>query len=184
MYAKLSNGQIEKYPYSLMDLYEDNPSVGFPSDLTDEILARFNAARVIVTGQPDYDRMTQAVSETNPVYSIERQRWEQTWEIVSLTPEQIAANHQALQDRIVAATQVRLDTFAQTRGYDSILSACTYTTSSITKFQFEAQYCVRARDETWATLHQIMAEITSGKRPIPTGYEDIEADLPMLAWPV
>lgn len=95
-------------------------------------------------------------------------------------PEDIAARVQA---EIVAATQLRLDTFAQTRHYDGILSACTYATSSVPKFAAEGQYCVDARDATWATLYTILGEVLARTRPMPTGFADIAADLPTLAWP-
>lgn len=93
-----------------------------------------------------------------------------------LTPEQ-------LQAMVVQATQQRLDDFARTRNYDGILSACTYATSTVQKFQIEGQYCVDARDNTWATLYSMLEEIEQGKRSIPTGYSDIEPDLPVLTWP-
>ncbi len=184
MYAKILNNTVSKYPYTLQELYEDNPTVGFPTDLTDDILTRHNAARIIITGQPEHDRLTHKAVEMAPVFSTERNRWEQAWNVVPLSAEEVQANVDMLQQQIVGATQNRLDEFARTRGYDSILSACTYINSSITKFQYEAQYCVRARDETWASLHQILAEVVAGKRPIPEGYQDIEQDLPTLAWPV
>jgi hypothetical protein len=91
------------------------------------------------------------------------------------TPEQIQAE-------IVDATQKRLDDFARTRHYDNILSACTYATSTIPQFAQEGQYCVQARDMTWAVLYQIMGSVQAGLRAMPTGYADIEADLPALAW--
>lgn len=93
------------------------------------------------------------------------------------TPEQI-------QQEIVTATQNRLDTFAQTRNYDGILSACTYATSTVPKFQVEGQYCVESRDATWAKLYEILAEVEAGTRPMPTGYASIENELPVLQWPV
>lgn len=93
-----------------------------------------------------------------------------------LTPEQ-------LQAMVVQATQKRLDDFARTRNYDGILSSCTYATSTVPKFAVEGQYCVDARDNTWATLYSILEEIEQGKRSIPTGYSDIEPDLPVLTWP-
>lgn len=91
MYAKIVNGQVAKYPYLIQQLYEDNPGVGFPPDLTDAILVRFNAARVIVTGQPEHDLRTQYVIETAPVYNPVRDRWEQAWEIVDKDATQLAA---------------------------------------------------------------------------------------------
>lgn len=88
-----------------------------------------------------------------------------------------------LQQSIVAATQLRLDTFFQTRNYDGVLSACTYATSAVPKFAAEGQYAVQARDATWAALYTILAEVEAGTRPVPSGYADIEQDLPALAWP-
>lgn len=92
------------------------------------------------------------------------------------TPEQIMAE-------CVERTQKRLDDFARTRNYDGILSACTYATSTVPKFQQEGQYCVNARGNTWATLYQLLAEVQAGTRPMPSGYADIEPLLPVLEWP-
>jgi len=89
----------------------------------------------------------------------------------------------AVKNQIIDATQKRLDDFAQTRNYDGILSACTYATSSIEKFQSEGMYCVNARDETWGTLYDILAAVQGGSRPVPESYADIENELPSLVWP-
>jgi hypothetical protein len=88
-----------------------------------------------------------------------------------------------IQNEIVNKVQDRLDSFARSKGYDGILSACTYATSSIVKFKVEGQYCVDSRDRTWGALYQILAEVQSGNRPIHESYQDIEKDLPVLAWP-
>jgi hypothetical protein len=93
-----------------------------------------------------------------------------------LTPEQIVAQY-------TAAVQKRLDDFARTRGYDGILSAATYAASTVPKFKAEGQYAVEARDATWVKLYQILAEVEAGTRPAPSGYADIEPDLPILEWP-
>jgi hypothetical protein len=83
----------------------------------------------------------------------------------------------------VSRVQTRLDEFARTRNYDGILSACTYATSVIPRFQTEGQYCVNARDNTWATLYTLMEEVTTGTRAPLTTYEEVEALLPVLEWP-
>ncbi|MDP1938074.1 MAG: hypothetical protein Q8K91_12785 [Hylemonella sp.] len=82
-----------------------------------------------------------------------------------------------------AAIQQRLDDFARTRNYDSILSACTYATSTVAKFKTEGQACVNLRDATWAAAYQILADVQAGDRPMPASIADIEADLPALEWP-
>lgn len=182
MYAKVINGQAVKFPYSTLDLYEDNPNIAFPSNLDDATLARFNTVRVISTGA-QYDPSKQAAEQNGCVYNTELDRWETAWIVRPLTPEEIAADVLAMKQSIVAQAQERLDAFARTREYDGILSACTYATSSVPKFKAEGQYCVDARDATWNSLYTMMAEVEAGTRPMPTGYADIEADLPPLAWP-
>lgn len=102
------------------------------------------------------------------------------WVVLDKYPEPPAAD---VQSEIIKATQQRLDTFAQTRNYDNMLSACTYAASTVTKFKAEGQYCVQSRDATWAKLLKILDEVSAGTRPMPSGYSDIEGDLPVLQWP-
>lgn len=82
-----------------------------------------------------------------------------------------------------AVIQKRLDDFARERNYDGILSACTYATSTVTKFKAEGQACVNLRDATWSAAYNILAQVQAGTRPMPTSITDIEADLPALVWP-
>lgn len=88
-----------------------------------------------------------------------------------------------VQAEVVEATQARLDAFARTRNYDGILSLCTYATSPTAKFAAEGQYGVEARDATWAKLYEMLDEVQDGMRPMPTGFADVEPELPALAWP-
>ena len=118
-----------------------------------------------------------------PLYNTQFGKFYAETENVAREWEQTQLNIQ-LQHSIANATQSRLDVFASTRGYDGIMSACTYATSTNVKFVAEGQYCVEARDATWATLYQILDEVLAGTRPIPNGYEDIEPELPALVWPV
>jgi hypothetical protein len=83
-------------------------------------------------------------------------------------------------DRLfIGATQERLDRFAGTRGYEGILSACTYVTSTVPKFAAEAQYCVEARDATWVAAYEMLDEVKAGT----LSPEDALAALPALQWP-
>jgi hypothetical protein len=84
--------------------------------------------------------------------------------------------------RFADEAQARLDTWAQSRGYDGILSACTYATSQVPRFRADGQRCVNLRDQTWARLYEILAEVEAGVRPVPLSLAEIEVDLPALTW--
>lgn len=92
------------------------------------------------------------------------------------TPQQIEA-------AFTAAIQERLDSFARERGYDSILSACTYATSSVPRFAAEGKRAVDVRDATWAAAAQLLGEVQAGKRAVPT-VDEVFAALPVLEWPL
>lgn len=100
-----------------------------------------------------------------------------------IKPQPPTKSPEEIKTEIVTSTQQRLDDFSVTRNYDSILSACTYATSTVPKFAAEGQYCVEARDATWSKVLSMLAEVDAGTRPIPSGYADIEPELPALVWP-
>jgi hypothetical protein len=110
---------------------------------------------------------------------------------VDLTEEQVAAlsltaaevNSQ-LRESLVSAVQNKLDEFARSRGYDSILSACTYVNSPVAKFSEEAKHCVIVRSNTWNSLFAIFDSVDSGAREMPKQFSDIEDELPELKWPI
>lgn len=171
----------DTYPYSPEQLRRDNPGTSFPSEISDALLAEWGVYPVTPTTPPGYDPITQTLHEDIPI-QIDGQ-WVQVWEVRAASAEEIAQRQQAIKDQITVDVQARLDAFAKTRGYDNIVSACSYATSQHAKYGPEGRYCVTAREETWDVLFQIEADVIAGTRPMPTGYEDIEADLPVLAWP-
>lgn len=133
----------------------------------------------------EYDADTQRMIEVSPVK--ESDGWKRKWEIRNLSQEEIEEIKKIKKNRIITqlinSVQSRLDAFARSRNYDNILSACTYATSSITKFKSEGQCCVKSRDDTWVKLFEILAQIDKGDRPLPESYADIESELPVLEWP-
>lgn len=122
-----------------------------------------------------------------PPQQTEKGDWIQTWLIQTHSPEVLEKIEHAKVERLIStitqATQDRLDAFARTRNYDNILSACTYATSKVTRFKAEGQYCVNARDATWAALYTFMEEVQGGTRAMPTSFSDVVSFLPTLEWP-
>lgn len=158
------------------------PNVSFPSVITDSDLLAVSVLPVTLTPKPEHNPIIHKAVEAAP--ALVNGQWVQRWTVEPLTPQEQQAVALRIKQEILDATQARLDNFARTRNYDNILSACTYATSTVPKFAAEGQYCVNARDSTWATLYTILAEVQAGTRPMPSGYADIEPLLPVLGWPV
>ena len=89
-----------------------------------------------------------------------------------------------LQEQMTEAVQHALDGFAKTRGYDGIMSACSYSNSTDAQFKFEADYCIQLRDTTWRMGYAILAEVKAGNRPVPT-VDELITELPVgsAKWP-
>jgi hypothetical protein len=86
-----------------------------------------------------------------------------------------------LKEQVVTTIQTLLDNTARSRGYDDIVSLCTYANSTIPKFKAEGQAGVDWRDACWAKCYQIMSEVQGGTRSIPTP-EEILSELPNIIW--
>lgn len=97
---------------------------------------------------------------------------------------QLAAELQlaATRSAIVQAVQGHMDAVAGTRGYDSIMSACTYATSSVAQFAAEGQAAVYWRDSVWSYCYGVLGAVQAGTRAVPT-IPDLLAELPAMSWP-
>lgn len=80
-----------------------------------------------------------------------------------------------------SATQKHLDDFAKQKGYDNILSACTYATSTNTTRTQEGQKAVITRDALWDYYFDKLEMYSKPGATIPTVQEYI-AELPILTW--
>lgn len=180
-YIKLNSDNTTTYPYELWKLREDFPNVSFPQPYEIAPLADFGVFPVSDTPKPEFDRRVVKLEEGDPL--LMGNVYTQVWTTVPLNAQEQQAAAQQIEQEIVVQTQQRLDDFARTRNYDGILSACTYASSTVLKFRTEGQYCVDARDNTWATLYTLLNEVEAGVRPMPSSYADVEPLLPTLTWP-
>ena len=84
-YAKIENGEVIKYPYSIEDLRKDNPNVSFPSILDESIRSKYCMLLIKkVEVQSDY---TKNISEDIP--ELIEGIWTQSWTIIDATQEEI-----------------------------------------------------------------------------------------------
>lgn len=172
-----------EYPLTQEQIKNRFPQVSFPSS---SFKPPDGYSVVEVPDPPPFDFNSERLIASDPV--LVNAKWVQQWKVKPLLPEEILARKLALeknlQDSIIESTQQRLDSFARTRNYDGILSACTYATSNIPKFAAEGQTAVNLRDATWAALYQILEEVQADQRETPSVFSDIEPLLPPLEWPV
>ena len=107
MYAKLNNGQVERYPYTIGQLRKDHRNVSFPRVMTDDVLAQFNMVRVTPTERPADDHtknFTVTAAQVNGA-------WVEKWVSTSATQDEItertsnkAAQVRAERDALLAST--------------------------------------------------------------------------------
>ena len=178
MYIKSNaNNELVDSNYSPKRLRQDYPNTSFPRVMTDEQLAEYYIYPVTEVVQPLGDVVTKGA------ITLINGNWLETWSVRDYTSEETGAKTEELKSGIVQMVQRRLDGTALAHGYDSMLSVCSYTSSSVPRYKLEADYCVSLRDATWLKLEAILREILSGTRPMPTGFDDIAADLPEVVWP-
>lgn len=83
----------------------------------------------------------------------------------------------------VAAIQTELDRRAKMKGYDNIVSACSYAAQAEGDlFQAEGQAFLRWRSQVWAQAYAFLAEVQAGTRTLPTP-EGAVAAMPALELP-
>lgn len=178
--VKVENGGVVKYPYTISDLRSDFPQTSFPSNLLAADLSVFNVFVVSETQKPEVG-YTQIVEEVEPVEI--NGSWIQVWNVRPATQqEQDAAMAEIIQE-FIDAIQRHLDSEARTKGYDNILSACSYAAGNHPKYSVEGQACLAWREAVWDKGFEILNEVQSGARPIPT-IEQVLSELPPMVWPV
>ena len=88
MYAKVNDGVVVKYPYSVSQLKLDNPTVSFPDPLGDDVAAEFGAVVVVTASTPTYDPVEQNCEEATPQFL--NGNWTQVWVVTDASQEEIA----------------------------------------------------------------------------------------------
>lgn len=80
-----------------------------------------------------------------------------------------------------AAVHAHMDATVRVRNYDSIMSCCTYHSSTDPAFAAEGTAALLWRDAVWRHCYEVLADYEAGLRPIPTA-EELIAELPALIW--
>jgi hypothetical protein len=107
MFAKITNGTVEAFPYGLRELMKDNPNTSFPEVVDDEFFARYDIYPVMPTDIPKpFDDVTQNAVVTNPV--LVDGKWVQSWLITKASDREkaqrlgdLAQNARATRDNLL-----------------------------------------------------------------------------------
>ncbi len=195
VYARVVNGKIVEYPVypqyiaargqtlAMYTLVQDSTMPepgefqyvsGTPTVLGSSVYMQytvldlpFESLLAMAWGVPNINQfsMPNAVIPTPPAFS-------------SINP----ALASQIQKSATARVQQLLDQFAQTKGYDSMASACSYSASTIASYAAEGATAIKLRDETWSSLYSYLSSVESGASPLPKSFADIQAKLPTLSW--
>jgi len=138
MHALIKNGVVERCPYSLEQLRSDNPSVSFPSTITDSLLANWNVFLVLETS-PQYDHRTQNAIQSGCIYDALEAVWKTNWVVTTKTQEEI--------DSIAAAEAKAV------RGIRNVMIAESDWT------QLDDTPITNAKKLEWATYRQALRDI-------------------------
>lgn len=76
------------------------------------------------------------------------------------------------------AIQTALDTYAQSWGYDSLVTAASYAASTVPQFAAEAKALISWRDETWQWAEAYEAQVLAGTLTLPTNAAGLMAAMP------
>ncbi len=169
-----------------------------PKTWTSATFDALNVDPVLPTPQPESESPLRIVRRAGATQDTNG-NWVQAWEEIhrheddeestkaekdaAYLAELQAATLQKVVDEIKRRTQERLDAFAQTRDYNDAASCASYATSRKAQWAAEGQYIIDARDNTWEVLLQIFSDIQASLRSMPSGYGEIESELPALEWP-
>tara|TARA_R110000772_G_scaffold50534_2_gene116208 strand:- start:1779 stop:2240 length:462 start_codon:yes stop_codon:yes gene_type:complete len=137
MFVKVTNGEIDAYPYSVGKLRRENPRVSFPRKISEEMLASYGVHDVKWIPSPEHDTETHFV-EYSPTPVLQDGAWVYAPTVRELSVEQIA-------DRSVSragAARVKRDGLLSQSDWTQVADA---PVSAL----------------TWATYRQALRDITS-----------------------
>ena len=136
MHVKITNGNVDTYPYNVGQLRRDNPNTSFPKRIPDEMLAEWGVYPVTVADMPSFTERTQTViQEVTP--SLIDGAWTVGWTTSSKTAEET----QAWDDGMASSNRGKRDSLLTQSDWTQVADAPVDAT-------------------VWATYRQALRDIT------------------------
>lgn len=76
----------------------------------------------------------------------------------------------------------KLNKFSKKRGYDSILSAVSYSSSPVARYKSDAKKAIKLRDRTWESTFTTLTSVKEKTILFPLFTRELEDLLPTLTW--
>ena len=107
MFAKITNGVAERFPYSVGDLRRDHLNTSFPKTIPEATMAEYGMVPVTQIAAPEHNPLTHGVTY-GPLPVLQNGSWVLVPSIVELLPEVIAARLTIEVDRVRTDRNMRL----------------------------------------------------------------------------
>lgn len=157
MYAKIKDGSVEKYPYSITDLKQDNPNVSFPKVLNTSTLNSFGTYEVVIDSKPTYNSVTQTINKKSTPELVSG-TWTLKWETKDKPQEDIDQEKADEQNNIRSERVMELEQCDWTVLPDAPLS-----TDMVNKYK---TYRQQLRDITkQSTFNEAVPSVTWPTKP-------------------
>lgn len=173
-----SDGTVEKYPYTLVDLKRDNSNVSFPETLTEDILNAYNVFTVKLVNKPEYNLIENNLIETTPI--LVDSVWTQQWEILPINPDQIEQKKVFFRNYYDGELTNYFNNKASEKGYDNRIT-CAMRAGYQGPYQQECIQFAQWMDTCTVQFHQILN--SSLESNILPKLQDILSQLPEFIWP-
>ena len=107
MYAKISDGTVVVFPYSITELMREHPNTSFTTPINETELALFGLYPVAPRDRPPYDEIHENCTHATPV--IEGGAWVEAWMVTPATSEEVTERISAKSAAVRADRNARLE---------------------------------------------------------------------------
>ena len=107
------------------------------------------------------------------------------WELINnewVAPKVAVKTFDETKIEYLASISEQLDKIAQIKGYDSIISLCSYKDDPNPKFAAEALAGINYRSAVWSYCTDVLTKVTNNEMEIPT-LKDFIDNAPKIQWP-
>jgi len=146
MYAKLKDGNISQFPYTIGQLRKDNPNVSFPKNITTGVLQKYGVVGVVEGPKPNPGPYQTVARDALPTRPVVGQYTEETAPVPEMIGEDIIANYWMIGYHVV-------DMFADTTAEDG-----TITTKAEHEATYQATLDAKAAEGVRAKRNSLIAE--------------------------